>query len=194
MKKLMIMIWIILICLLKVNVLASSIGCIKFYVDMSSNGYSGDVTVFLTQDNNPSNKVSFKLNKYGSEWTYFVDPGVYHITVKDGYEDEWNIAYDCEKFSINGNEEHACNIIITKKNGNVNDNDVGEAYQPVEDSENNDNNTVEEVDEDKNITSTANHEKEDNRSSLMFAGLIASGLIVFVIVIWLAIKAMKREN
>lgn len=184
------MVWIVLIGLLRTDVSASSIGCIKFYVDMSSNGYSGDVKVILYQENDPSKKEVFKLEEYGSQWTYFVDPGIYRISVKDGYEDQWNIVYDTERFSINGNEEHVCNITILKKGGNVNDNeDVGEGYKPV-----NENNTDQEIDDKKPEEDKGEQKEDKNNYSPVFIVFIVAGGIILLLAIWLVIKILKREN
>ncbi len=95
-------------------VFASSIGCIKFNVDTSRDGFPPNTIIILHNRNDPMDNISFNMDEYGNEWTYFVNPGTYYIEVKNKYPAKWNMAYPKDDFTLSGDDNYECNIKIIK--------------------------------------------------------------------------------
>ena len=113
MKKILILIMMIFLNIQTIN--ASSIGCVKFNVDTYKDGYPGGIVVTLHNKKNNSDSVSFDMDEYGNEWSYFVDPGEYYITVSNKHKKDYDVVFNEESFLLNGDDDYTCDITVTKK-------------------------------------------------------------------------------
>ena len=169
---------------------ASSIGCVKFNVDTYKDGYPGGIVVTL-HNKNKSDSVSFDIDEYGNEWSYFVDPGEYYITVSNKHKKDYDVVFNEESFSLNGDDDYTCDITVTKKE---------EASTDEEDENVEDLNHVYHYDKNnKSKKSNSNKEvkqseenKEDGTSSILPVVLIG-GLVALAIGLLLLLIRIKRK-
>ena len=192
MKKILILIMMIFLNIQTVN--ASSIGCVKFNVDTYKDGYPGGIVVTLHNKKNNSDSVSFDMDEYGNEWSYFVDPGEYYITVSNKHKKDYDVVFNEESFSLNGDDDYTCDITVTKKE---------EASTDEEDENVEDLNHVYHYDKsnrkNKSKKSNSNKEvkqseenKEDGTSSILPVVLIG-GLVALAIALLLLLIRIKRK-
>lgn len=195
MKKILILLMIVFFGILNIQpVNASSIGVVKFNVDTYKDGYAGGVTVNLCNKNDQQDSVSFNMDEYGNTWTYFVNPGEYYITVICKYKG-YDIQYDQESFTLNGDDEHMCDITITKQESTQNSDDE-EYVEDLGHIAHKDNSSSKSKKESKNKSNEKNTEqsaKKDGTSSIL-ANLALVGLVIAAIGILVGLIIIKRRG
>lgn len=195
MKKILILLMIVFFGILNIQpVNASPIGVVKFNVDTYKDGYAGGVTVNLCNKNDQQDSVSFNMDEYGNTWTYFVNPGEYYITVICKYKG-YDIQYDQESFTLNGDDEHTCDITITKQEGTQNSDDE-EYVEDLGHIAHKDSSSSKSKKESNNKSDEKNTEqsaKKDGTSSI-FAILALVGLVIAAIGILVGLIIIKRRG
>ena len=195
MKKILILIMMIFLNIQTVN--ASSIGCVKFNVDTYKDGYPGGIVVTLHNKKNNSDSVSFDMDEYGNEWSYFVEPGEYYITVSNKHKKDYDVVFNEESFLLNGDDDYTCDITVTKKEEASTDEedenveDLNHVYHYDKNNKSNRKNKSKKSDSNKEVKQSEEN-KEDGTSSILPVVLIG-GLVALAICLLLLLIRIKRK-
>lgn len=194
MKKTLILLMVVFFGFLNIQpVNASSVGVVKFNVDTYKDGYAGGVTVNLCNKNDQHDSVSFNMDEYGNTWTYFVNPGEYYITVICKYKG-YDIQYDKGSFTLNGDDEHTCDITITKQEGTQNSDDE-EYVEDLGHIAHKDTSSSKSKNKSKSNTNDTDKSsaKKDGTSSI-FTIFILAGLVIAAVGILAGFIIIKRRG
>lgn len=178
------------------NTYAAGISYIEFNVDMSQSGYSSDAKINIRGVSDIEGVVSysFKLSEYGDQWSYFLNPGTYRVSISDKYKEEWCYEYDDSPFIITGNEEHGyiCNIKITRPDGYIEKEDENEEphYKAIDNTEE----TKKENSTDKKKVETDTGNSSESNSILLNIVLVAGGIMLLGGTVFIMFKIGNRKR
>ena len=155
------------------------------------------IVVTLHNKKNNSDSVSFDMDEYGNEWSYFVDPGEYYITVSNKHKKDYDVVFNEESFSLNGDDDYTCDITVTKKEEASTDEedenveDLNHVYHYDKNNKSNRKNKSKKSNSNKEVKQSEEN-KEDGTSSILPVVLIG-GLVALAIGLLLLLIRIKRK-